>query len=120
MAAGFKKILLEGDAAELSTTDPVAVGTTLGPGAGATASKYDHVHVVGAGAINNANMFATGVIDAAALGSNSVAASEIDETADDIAFNQIILTPRATGGGTTEGTLYYDSDTDHPYIYTGS
>jgi hypothetical protein len=51
------------------------------------------------------------------LPSNCVGATAIDETATDIAFKQIILTPTATGTGTTEGTLFYDSDDNHLYVY---
>lgn len=48
---------------------------------------------------------------------NSVGNSQIDNTATDIAFAQLILTPAVTGTGTTEGTLFYDSDDDHLYVY---
>jgi len=120
MAAGFKKILITGDAAELSTEVAHAVGTTASAGVATDASKHDHVHVLGAGCINAANLFGTGVVDAAAIASNAVAASEIDETATDIAFAQIVLTPAAAGTGTVEGTMYYDSDDDHLYVYTGT
>lgn len=48
---------------------------------------------------------------------NSVGNSQIDNTATDIAFAQIVLTPAVTGTGTTEGTLFYDSDDDHLYVY---
>ena len=54
------------------------------------------------------------------LPSNSVGASAIDETATDIAFSQIILTPKTTGAGTAEGTLFYDSDDDHVYAYVSA
>ena len=120
MAAGFKKILISGDAAELSAETAHDIGTTASAGVATDASKHDHVHVVGTGAINNANMFGAGVVDAAAIASNAVAASEIDETAMDIAFSQVILTPKASATGTTEGTIFYDSDDDHAYLYTGT
>ena len=48
---------------------------------------------------------------------NSVGNSQINNTATDIAFAQVILTPAATGTGTTEGTLFYDSDDNHLYVY---
>ena len=51
------------------------------------------------------------------LTEDSVGATEIDDAATDIAFAQIILTPTATGTGTTEGSLFYDSDDDHVYVY---
>lgn len=96
---------------------PVAVGTTLAEGTGTSFARADHVHELGTGSIDTANQFAAGIVDAAALGSNSVQASEIDETATDIAFAQIILTPAVAGVGTAEGTLMYDSDDNHLYVY---
>jgi len=51
------------------------------------------------------------------LTEDSVGATEIDESATDIAFAQIVLTPAASGTGTTEGSLFYDSDDDHLYVY---
>lgn len=120
MAAGFKKILITGDAAELSTEDPHAIGTTAAPGSGVDASKHDHIHVIGTGAINNANMFAASVVDNAAMADDAIKAAEIDAAATDIELSQVILTPKATATGTTEGTIFYDSDDDHLYVYTGT
>jgi len=130
MAAGFKKILIEGDAAALSTATPALVGTTTAPGSATDASKSDHVHEMGVGAIDNANQFGAGVVDAAAIATDAVdsaeikadavAAAEISDTATDITFAQVILKPAASGTGTGEGTIYYDSDDDHAYIYTGT
>ena len=54
------------------------------------------------------------------LTEDSVGAAEINEAATDIAFAQIVLTPAASGTGTTEGTLFYDSADDHLYVYIGA
>lgn len=54
------------------------------------------------------------------LTEDSVGATEIDEAANDIAFAQIILTPAVSGTGTIEGTMFYDSDDDHLYVYVGA
>lgn len=48
---------------------------------------------------------------------NSVGNSQMDNTATDIAVAQLIFTPAANGTGTTEGTVYYDSDDNHLYVY---
>lgn len=60
------------------------------------------------------------VVDTEHLAADSVDAAAIDDSATDIAFAQIILTPAATGTGTTEGTLFYDSDDDHVYVYVAA
>lgn len=54
------------------------------------------------------------------LTADSVGSSEVDETATDIEFAQIVLTPAASGTGTAEGTLFYDSTDDHVYIYVAA
>ena len=51
------------------------------------------------------------------LTEDSVGAAEINEAATDVAFAQVILTPAVAGTGTTEGTLFYDSDDNHLYVY---
>ncbi len=48
---------------------------------------------------------------------SSVGNSQMDNAATDIALAQLILTPAVSGTGTTEGTLFYDSDDDHLYVY---
>jgi hypothetical protein len=59
------------------TAVPVAIGTALAEGAGTNLAKSTHVHVIDTGAINNANMFAAGVVDANAIGADQVGTSEI-------------------------------------------
>ena len=51
------------------------------------------------------------------LTEDSVGATEIDDTATNIQFKQIILEPVTAGTGTTEGTMIFDSDDKHPYVY---
>lgn len=51
------------------------------------------------------------------LTEDSVGATEIDDTATDIAFDQIVLTGKVDGSGTTPGTVYFDSDDSHLYVY---
>ena len=48
---------------------------------------------------------------------DGVGTAEILNTATDIALAQVILKPKASGGGTAEGSLFYDSDDDHYYLY---
>ena len=88
-----------GAVAALSDAAPADVSTSASAGTGTAASRDDHVHD---------------------LGANTVGNSEIDNSATDIALAQVILTPAATGTGTTEGTVFYDSDDDHLYVYDGS
>lgn len=114
---GWTKVLLSGDAAELGTASPQAVATAASAGSATSASKEDHAHDIGVGAIDASNLFAASVVDNAAMADDAIGAAEIDGTATNIAFAQIILTPTASGAGTTEGSLFYDSDDDHLYVY---
>ena len=51
------------------------------------------------------------------LTAGSVGNTELNNTATDIALAQLILTPAVAGTGTTEGTVFYDSDDNHLYVY---
>jgi len=115
--AEYKKILLAGDAAELSDVAPLSVGTVAAEGTGAAASREDHVHDIGVGAIDASNLFAASVVDNAAMADDAIGAAEINSAATDIELSQLILTPKATATGTTEGTMFYDSDDNHLYVY---
>ncbi len=59
------------------TAVPVATGTALAEGSGTNAARANHVHTIGVASINTANMFAAGVVDAAAIGADQVGTSEI-------------------------------------------
>lgn len=51
------------------------------------------------------------------IGENAIGAEHIDETDTDITLSQVTLTPKATGDGEVEGTVFYDSDDNHLYVY---
>lgn len=53
------------------------VATAAGTGSGTVPARSDHVHKIGAGAINSAGMFAAGVVDAAAIATDAVGTAEI-------------------------------------------
>jgi len=58
-----------------------------------------------------------GSVDSTNIANDAVKAAHIDASVTDIELAQLILTPTSTGTGTTKGTLFYDSDDDHLYIY---
>lgn len=51
------------------------------------------------------------------LTEDSVGATEINDAATDIAVAQLIFTPASDGTGTTEGTVYFDTEDKHLYVY---
>ena len=56
----------------LPTAAPVATGTALSVGSGGLFVHSNHVHTIGAGSINNSNMFAADVVNAAAVADASI------------------------------------------------
>ena len=131
----WKKLAYYDEVAVLTDAAPATVGTAVATGTGTTAARADHVHALGAGVVDNATIalasgvlgvkgygigaaqIATGAVGAAAIGSNAVGAEEIDETATNIAFANLILTPATSCASTAEGAIFYDSDDDHFYGY---
>lgn len=96
---------------------PTSVGTTLTEGTSTSFVRADHVHDLGADCIDSGLLVADAVIDSEHIAADAINATHVDETATDIAFAQLVLTPTTAGTGTTEGTLFYDSDDDHLYVY---
>lgn len=87
---------------------PVAVGTALAEGAGSSFARDNHVHVVGVGAINAANMFAASVVDAAAIGADQVGSSEIAPlavTSVELGALSVIAGKIASGGVSTTAEI---------------
>ena len=62
MAITWKKLAFADDVASLSNADPADIGTSKAEGVGTAASRDDHVHVIGNGAINAAAMIANDVV----------------------------------------------------------
>lgn len=129
MAAGWKKILLEGDAALLDATAPVDVTfTAAAAGSATTASRVDHKHDIGEGVVGDV-VAITGA--AAALGTSNNA-SHVDHrhalgplTADlDFGKNNatgMALDVQATDPATpVEGQIYQKSGDHHPYVYAAA
>ncbi len=116
-----------GTVASLTGSAPANVGTAAAVGAATDAARANHVHDTDAGFIDLADKFAAGVIDNPALAdnavdteeinTNAVGADAIDTLANDIAFNQVLLTPISDGVGTTVGTIYYDLEDDALFVF---
>ncbi len=125
--AEWKKILVEGDAAELSATDSSdieSVGTVEAAGTASTAARIDHIHDIGVGAIDSSDLFANGVVDSAAIGANEVGTSEITTgavTNTELASNAVstvkitdsaVTTAKISDSSVTTAKLSIDDDVD--------
>jgi len=144
---GWTKVLLAGDAAELSdvapqdvikqtasagvatfasrddhlhdvtVAAPTAVGTTAAEGSATSLVRSDHVHDLGDGCIDAAALFAADVVEAAAVKeTDSFEMAKLTLSGADPG-SEIVLTPKASSASTTEGTLFYDADDNHLYVY---
>jgi hypothetical protein len=80
---------------------PSSIGTTLSAGAATSLTRSDHVHNIGTGAINASTMFAAGVVNAAAIGTDAVTTGKIlnaNVTTDKIADNAVTAAKIPDGG----------------------
>ena len=104
--AEWKKILVEGDASELQSTDGsmTAVTTAAIAGTSSSAARSDHVHDLASGAIDNANLFAADVVENAAIGANAVWTAQITDSA--------ITTAKISASSVTTAKLNIDADVD--------
>jgi hypothetical protein len=60
---------------------PLSVGTVASTGSGDNPAREDHRHVLAVSSINHPSLFAAGVVDSAALATNSVGLAEIQDNA---------------------------------------
>lgn len=130
MAAGWKKFLLEGDAAAPSDAEPEDVGTVAAAGVAADCSRSDHVHRIDDGAIDASSLFAAGVVDNAALAEDAVEADNLLET-DTYTMaklilsgadpgSELVLTPKSASASVVVGTIYFDTEDDRPKVYVAA
>jgi hypothetical protein len=125
----WKQILLTGDAAVLSDTPPVNLDFgAAAQGVATEASRQDHKHD-----LTDATTGDIVPVDgtAEAVGTTSTVARGdhrhgLGPLVADLDFNQnnalsfvleVVATP-PDAGTEVEGQLYYDTDTDHPYVWT--
>jgi hypothetical protein len=129
MAVEWKKVLLEGDAAAPSDADPAQVGTVLAAGAAATCSRADHVHTLGVGCINNANLLAADVVETAAIANANVTSAKLKIDANfDMEGNQALNQVAHTVANEAArlaltpvvGKFVWQTDELRPYFCTSS
>lgn len=133
--ATWKKLAYVDEVATLSDVNPSDIGTTAAPGTASDASRHDHVHKIGTGAINASSLFTAGVVDATALGSNAVTTAKITDANvttvkmsidQNLNVNKKQLTAAALDNQSTDpttpvlGQIYFKTGDTHPYICTAT
>jgi hypothetical protein len=107
---------------KLAETAPENVGITAAVGSSDRAARADHVHDTAPGFIDNANKFAAGVVDAAALANNAVETTKIKDgnvTPVKLSFGtwQKIAETTVSAAVTTVSFTNLDINTDKAYIF---
>jgi len=127
--AANKVLTSQGASADPTWEDPSAGAHALDAGQTdvvITAPADDEVLAYDSGSTNWINQTpaeaglladSAGSVDGTNIANDAVGAAHIDETDTGIEVAQLILTPTADGTGTTEGTLFFDSDDNHLYVY---
>jgi hypothetical protein len=144
MVATWKKIAFLDEVAILSDELAHDIGTTASAGVAADASRHDHVHIIGDGAVNTAAKLATDVVETLKIKDLNVttgklAADAVDGTklADDAVGSEHIepLSAKLECNGqqlenavlennaadpTTPvlGKIYFKTGDTHPYVCT--
>lgn len=141
--ATWKKLAFSDEVAALSDEVAHDIGTAASAGVATDASRHDHVHVIGTGAINAAGMFAAEVVENAALGDGAVDTEELaadavtgDQLADDAVGSEhieqlsatldcggqqlkdAVLDNEAADPAAVLGKIYFKTGDTHPYVCT--
>ena len=120
MAVEWKKVLLEGDAAAPSDTTPENVGTTASAGNDADCSRADHVHDIGANAIDSSSLVADDVIGSEHIEQLSAALDFGGQQAQDVVIHTVADATALAALTPVVGKLAWQTDTLRPYVCTSA
>lgn len=88
-----------------------SVGTSLSEGVASTISRSDHAHDIAVGGIDSSTLFAAGVVDSAAIGSQEVGTSELEDDS---------VTSDKFGPGAVDTTALGDDEVTSSKFATGA
>jgi len=77
MVATFQKVVFANEVAMLSDELAHEIGTTASAGVATDASRHDHVHIIGDGAVNTAAKLATDVVETLKIKDANVTAAKL-------------------------------------------
>jgi len=144
MVATWKKLAFTDEVAILSNEDPHDIGTVAAEGVAMDASRHDHVHRLGNGAVDVAAVLATDVVetlkikdlnvttgklaadavDASKLADDAVGSEHIEPLSAKLECNgqqleNAVLENSATDPATPVlGKIYFKTGDTHPYVCT--
>jgi hypothetical protein len=124
MAVTWKKLAYLDEVATLSDEDPHDIGTVAAEGVAMDASRHDHVHRLGNGAVDVAAVLAADVVDGTKLADDAVGSEHIEPLSAKLECNgqqleNAVLENNAADPTTPVlGKIYFKTGDTHPYVCT--
>lgn len=116
MAVTWKALAYAADVASLSDSSPASVGTALAAGSGASASRYDHVHDLGADCIDSDTLIADDVIGSEHIEQLSADLDFGGNEATDMCFHNSASNPSTA----VLGKVYFKTGDTSVYVCTSA
>jgi hypothetical protein len=124
MAVTWKKLAYLDEVATLSDEDPHDIGTVAAEGVAMDASRHDHVHRLGNGAVDVAAVLASDVVDGTKIADDAVGSEHIEPLSAKLECNgqqleNAVLENNAADPTTPVlGKIYFKTGDTHPYVCT--
>jgi hypothetical protein len=124
MVATWKKLAFTDEVATLSAEVAHDIGTTASAGVATDASKHDHVHRLGNGAVDVAAVLAADVVDGTKIADDAVGSEHIEPLSAKLECNgqqleNAVLENNAADPTTPVlGKIYFKTGDTHPYVCT--
>jgi hypothetical protein len=124
MAVTWKKLAYLDEVATLSDEDPHDIGTVAAEGVAMDASRHDHVHRLGNGAVDVAAVLAADVVDGTKIADDAVGSEHIEPLSAKLECNgqqleNAVLENNAADPTTPVlGKIYFKTGDTHPYVCT--
>jgi hypothetical protein len=115
--ATWKKLAYLDEVATLSDVTPQAVGTTASAGTGIAASREDHVHVLGDGAVSTAAKLAADVVETAKIKDANVTAAKLaTDSVETLKIKDLNVTTAKLAADAVDGTKIADDAVGSEHI----
>jgi hypothetical protein len=124
MVATWKKLAFTDEVATLSAEVAHDIGTTASAGVATDASRHDHVHRLGNGAVDVAAVLASDVVDGTKIADDAVGSEHIEPLSAKLECNgqqleNAVLENNAADPTTPVlGKIYFKTGDTHPYVCT--
>lgn len=124
MVATWKKLAFTDEVATLSAEVAHDIGTTASAGVATDASKHDHIHRLGNGAVDVAAVLAADVVDGTKIADDAVGSEHIEPLSAKLECNgqqleNAVLENNAADPTTPVlGKIYFKTGDTHPYVCT--